>query len=155
MTDAQGIPRRTIIKSYSRRGNYSTLARVGRSSHARRPIVNVSKLNTESRSTTDVHRGYSPPPFRSRFLLACARDDNSDGPGTSPRACRRAREQILRFAFGIRFLGRPGFSHGQVYQESGSPADKLVIRGRRVSSSAEYRSHYQPEEDRGWLAVIR
>lgn len=31
-----------------------------------------------------------------------------------------AARRILRFAFGIRFLDRPGFSHGQVYQESGS-----------------------------------
>lgn len=55
----------------------------------------------------------------------------------SQPASRRtaSRERILRLAFGIRFLGRPGFSHGQVYQESGSPADKFVIRGRRVSSS--------------------
>lgn len=62
-------------------------------------------------------------------------------------------ERILRLAFGIRFLGRPGFSHGQVYQESGSPADKLVIRGRRVSSSVNI-DRITAEKDRGWLAVI-
>lgn len=88
MTDAQGIPRRTIIKSYSRRGNYSTLAKVGLSSHARRPIVNVSKLNTESRSTTDVHRGYSRRHFARDFCSLARGTIISVGPGTSPRACR-------------------------------------------------------------------
>lgn len=108
---------------------------LNRSGSERWSIVNASRRAEVVRTWVTIDVESSPARFRlskvssgtiiippARFLVSRASE-------------RASRERILRLAFGIRFLGRPGFSHGQVYQESGSPADKLVIRGRRVSSS--------------------
>lgn len=78
-------------------------------------MINYYSPKKKKKKNIRVNQTYSHV-FRAD-LYGATRGDNS---GNGARCAESAARRILRFAFGIRFLDRPGFSHGQVYQESGS-----------------------------------